>query len=107
MRNLITDVVTHVRHAPNLRCRDEGEGKYLIYCPKTDEMHIIGEIEKQIFDLCADSSIDSIAEKARSLLDADYSDKESQAYQEILAFVLALIKREILIPQNDQKGSLA
>lgn len=99
MQNALTNIITHVRHAPNLRSRHEGEGKYLIYCPKTDEMHIIGETEKQIFDLCADNSINAVVEEASALLNTGES-----AQGEIMAFIQALFSREILITPEQQNG---
>lgn len=97
MPDTLSNLVTRVRHAPNLRCRDEGDGKYLIYCSDTDEMHIIGDLEKAIFDLCADASLDDILNEASQLIEdrsrVDITDPEHT----IISLLKAFHDRKILI----------
>ena len=97
MPDVINNLVTWVRHAPNLRCRDEGEGKYLIYSSETDEMHIIGELEKKIFDLCKDTSLDDILSEGEMLIENDGKTHSQGPENVIMSLLKAFYDRKILI----------
>lgn len=97
MPDTIHNLVTHVRHAPNLRCRDEGEGKYLIYSSETDEMHIIGKLEKMIFDLCDDASLDKILNEGSTLIENSSLPDTSEPENTIISLLKAFYDRKILI----------
>lgn len=51
-----------------VRCRSEANGRFLLYNPSTDGLHLVGAAEKAILDLCDGRSITSVVTAALPLL---------------------------------------
>lgn len=85
-----------VTKRPRLRCRPEAEGRYLLYNPATDELHLIGDVEKSILDFCDGRTIDELVAAASPLLRGRGIEAPQAAGEEILRFLAALEKRGIV-----------
>ncbi|QUS58246.1 hypothetical protein [Pseudovibrio brasiliensis] len=46
----MSEYFTTVCHTEGVRCRTEEEGNFLLYHPKTDQLHIVTSSGKAIFD---------------------------------------------------------
>lgn len=85
-----------VAKCANLRCRPEANGRYLLYNPATDALHMIGSVEKQILDLCDGRTIDEIVDAASPLMEPVPTPTSSPIGIEIIGFLSALEERGIV-----------
>lgn len=83
-----------VTRADKIRCRPEDNGKYLLYNSQTDQLHLVDEIGKKVFDLCDGRAIDDVVREAAILME-----KESLvlASQQVLNFLCELKKRHLVV----------
>lgn len=85
-----------VNRRADVRCRPEDGGRYLLYHPQTDELHLVGPVEKELYDLCDGRSIDALVEAAAPLLARlGVTDAEAVA-GEVMAFLKALHQRALV-----------
>lgn len=90
----MTDYFSHVDKADRIRVRPEDEGNFLLYNPRTDELHLVGEQGKRIFDLCDGRSIDEVVREGCDMLAATGAPQEPA---QVLSFLCALKKRDLLV----------
>jgi hypothetical protein len=86
----------HVSRKLDVRCRPEDDGRYLLYNPRTDELHLLGPVEKQVYDLCDGRSIDGVVEEATPLLEGLGIREPEAVAREVLAFLRALSRRGLV-----------
>ncbi len=87
----------HVTRPAGIRLRQEDEGRYLLYHPGTDELHVIGPVEKEIYDLCDGRSIDDVVVAAIALLPRPAGRADEAVAREVLAFLSALHQRTLIV----------
>lgn len=85
-----------VQQAAGIRCRPEAGGRHLLYNPRTDELHVLGPVEKSVYDLCDGRTLDDLVEAARPLLIPLGVEGPEAPGQEILGFLAALSKRGLV-----------
>ncbi|MBX3642058.1 MAG: hypothetical protein KF720_03195 [Rubrivivax sp.] len=90
----MTDFFSSVSKAERIRCRPEDVGNYLLYNPRTDQLHLVDERGKRIFDLCDGRAIDDVVRDGCALFDGTGSPLTSQL---VLDFLCALKKRELVV----------
>lgn len=90
----MTEFFSSITKAEKIRCRSEDAGNYLLYNPRTDQLHLVSECGKQIFDLCDGRAIDDVVRESCSILGGDLSPETSQ---QVLDFLCALKKRELVV----------
>jgi hypothetical protein len=92
----VTDTFEIVEKAPGIRCRPEGAGSYLLYCPKTDELHMVGEIAKAIFDLCDGRTVTEVVTAGGDLLLSGVAEPSKTSEGEVMAFLSELHRRSLI-----------
>lgn len=90
----MTDYYLSVQKAERIRCRAEDAGNYLLYNPRTDQLHILDERGKRIFDLCDGRPIDEVVREGCTLFDAAPRERSSQC---VLDFLCALKTRDLIV----------
>ena len=90
----MNDFFSSVAKADKIRCRPEGAGNYLLYNPRTDQLHLLDEHGKRIFDLCDGRSIDDVVREGCVVLGGD---APPLASQQVLDFLCALSKRDLVV----------
>lgn len=90
----MTDYFSSVEKAEKIRCRPEDGGNFLLYNPRTDQLHLLGELGKRIFDLCDGRAIDDIVSEGSALIEDETG---PQACQQVLNFLCALKKRDLVV----------
>lgn len=91
------DLRFFVARCEGLRVRAENEGRFLLYNPRTDELHLIGPLEKAIFDLCDGRSIDDVLAAAGPLFEQHGQDSAPETLTaEVLAFLQGLYRRSLI-----------
>lgn len=83
-----------VAKAERVRCRDEGEGNYLLYNPRTDQLHLLDIRGKCIFDLCDGRSIDDVVYEGTQLSKDAASPLPPEA---VLEFLCSLRRRDLVV----------
>lgn len=83
-----------VEKAERIRCRPEGEGKYLLYNPHTDQLHMLDEHGKQILDLCDGREIDEVV---RAGSEIGRPGMVSATAADVLDFLCGLKKRGLVV----------
>lgn len=83
-----------VEKAERIRCRPEGEGKYLLYNPRTDQLHMLDEHGKQIFDLCDGREIDEVV---RAGSEIERAGIVPATVADVLDFLCGLKKRDLVV----------
>ena len=83
-----------VEQAERIRCRPESEGKFLLYNPRTDQLHLIGPLAKKVFDLCDGSLIDDIIQRGQDLIGQE---AEHLNQPQLLQFLCELHKRDLVV----------
>ncbi len=86
-----------VDKAQGVRCRPEGDGVYLLYSAETDELHLVGKVEKAIFDLCDGRPIDQVVAAAEPMLRRMGVMEQDQAAVETMEFLRAMQKRALIV----------
>lgn len=86
-RNCHDEFFSFVAKAEKTRCLPEEAGNYLFYNPRTDQLHLVDERGKQIFDLCDGRVIDDVVREGCALIGSDVSPAASQ---QVLDFLRAL-----------------
>lgn len=90
----MTEFFSSVAKAEKIRCRPEDAGNYLLYNPRTDQLHLVDERGKRIFDLCDGRAIDDVVREGSALIEGDASPAASQ---QVLDFLCALKKRDLVV----------
>lgn len=83
-----------VEKADRIRCRPEGEGKYLLYNPRTDQLHMLDEHGKRIFDLCDGREIDEVVRSGSEIRQPGMA---SVTAADVLDFLCGLKKRGLVV----------
>jgi hypothetical protein len=83
---------TRVERVANVRTRPEADHTHLIYHPGTDELHLVSDAGKAIFDLCDGRSIDDVVSEGALLLGGE----AGRAEREVLSFLQMLHKRAVV-----------
>lgn len=83
-----------VAKADRIRVRPENENSFLLYNPRTDQLHLVSEQGKRIFDLCDGRSIDSVVGEA---CETSGEGEAPPAPDEVLGFLCALKKRDLVV----------
>lgn len=83
-----------VAKAERIRCRDEGEGNYLLYNPRTDQLHMLDERGKRIFDLCDGREIDNVVNEGAQL---DRGGAPPLTPEAVLEFLCSLRRRDLVV----------
>lgn len=88
------ELYSRISRAERIRVRDESENKFLLYNPRTDELHIVSELGKRLFDLCDGREIDEIVR-------FEFADHEAEISEitpdQILGFLCELKKRDLVV----------
>lgn len=92
----MNDLYHFVDQAAGVRCRPEGPGSFLLYQPKTDELHLVSELGKGIFDLCDGRPIDDVVAGGAALLEAQAHKQAGACDAEVLSFLCELERRSLL-----------
>ncbi|SFU16724.1 Coenzyme PQQ synthesis protein D (PqqD) [Pseudovibrio denitrificans] len=87
---------TTVRHAEGVRCRTEEGGNFLLYHPKTDQLHIVSNNGKAIFDQCDGKEIDDVVHLGGKLLAQETDQEEETLRSSVLVFLQELNKRNLI-----------
>jgi hypothetical protein len=90
----MTEYFSSVEKAARIRCRSENDGHHLLYNPKTDQLHLLDEFGKKVFDLCDGRLIDDVVKEACSL---STTGQPSISAQAIVAFLCSLKKRQLVV----------
>ncbi|WP_395708909.1 PqqD family protein [Reyranella sp.] len=90
----MTEYFSSVEKAPRIRCRAENEGHYLLYNPKTDQLHMLDELGKKVFDLCDGRTIDDVVKDACSLA---VEGQPLVSPPDIVSFLCSLKKRHLVV----------
>lgn len=90
----MNELFSSVAKAEKIRCRPEDAGNYLLYNPRTDQLHLVDEHGKRVFDLCDGRSIDDVVREGCALIGGDTSPSASQ---QVLDFLCALKKRDLVV----------
>ena len=90
----MSDYFSHIDKAERIRCREEDKGNFLLYNPRTDQLHMVGEPGKLIFDLCDGRSIDDVVREGCELL-AGAGDPQEPG--QVQSFLCALKKRDLVV----------
>ena len=90
----MSDYFSRVDKAERIRCRAEDKGSFLLYNPRTDQLHLIAEPGKRIFDLCDGRSIDDVVREGCEILVAEGG---AQKPGQVLSFLCVLKKRDLLV----------
>lgn len=88
----MTTFYSSVAKAERIRCRPEDDDTFLLYNPRTDQLHLLDKSGKSIFDLCDGRSIDEVVREACALLGAPEVDA-----QHVLDFLCALKQRDLVV----------
>jgi hypothetical protein len=89
----MSSLLLTVTKADRVRCRPEDAGNHLLYNPRTDQLHIIDEQGKQIFDLCDGRSIDDVVRDSSR----GSATGPSPTSDQVLGFLCALKKRDLVV----------
>lgn len=92
----MNDLYDFVEREPGIRIRPEGEGAFLLYHPGTDELHLVDDRSKAIFELCDGRTIDDVVEEGSALICGGDGGDGKQAAAEVLAFLCSLQKRSLV-----------
>ena len=65
----MTQFFSSVAKAEKIRCRPEEAGNYLLYNPRTDQLYLLDERGKKVFDLCDGRAIDDVVRKGCSFFE--------------------------------------
>lgn len=90
----MSDYFSRIEKAERIRCRPEDEGSFLLYNPRTDQLHLVAEAGKRIFDLCDGRSIDEVAREGIKILGET---GEQQEPSQVLSFLCELEKRDLVV----------
>jgi hypothetical protein len=90
----MTEFFSSVSKTEKIRCRAEDLDNYLLYNPRTDQLHLVDKRGKQIFDLCDGRAIDDVVREGCAIFGVDSSPAVSQ---QILDFLCALKKRDLVV----------
>ena len=90
----MTDFFSRIDKAERIRVRPEDEGSFLLYNPRTDQLHLVAEPGKRIFDLCDGRSIDEVVNEGCDVLAAG---GDAQEPGQILSFLCELEKRDLVV----------
>jgi hypothetical protein len=88
------DFFSTVAKAERIRCRDESEGNYLLYNPRTDQLHLLDARGKCIFDLCDGRAIDDVVNEGAQLSKDEASPLTPEA---VLEFLCSLRRRDLVV----------
>ncbi len=87
---------TTVRNTEGVRCRTEEKGNFLLYHPKTDQLHIVTSSGKAIFDQCDGKEIDEVVHLGGKLLLQESDLEEEVLRSSVLSFLQELNKRNLV-----------
>lgn len=90
----MSDYFSRIGKAERIRVRPEDKGSFLLYNPRTDQLHLVGEPGKRIFDLCDGRSIDEVVSEGCEIL-AKGGDAQEPA--QVLSFLCELEKRDLVV----------
>ncbi|MBL9204267.1 MAG: PqqD family protein [Opitutaceae bacterium] len=90
----MTESYSSVQKAEKVRCRPEDAGRFLLYNPRTDQLHLLDERGKRIFDLCDGRPIDDVVRESCALFEGDSSQAN---WQQVIDFLCSLKKRDLVV----------